>query len=65
MAPQLIPESAEWNAAWAALAARLESDVDAVDAEGWQYMGTDERGHCFRQRRAGAPHRYEFIPVQS
>jgi hypothetical protein len=52
-----------WNRAWSALLAR----VGGVDFTGWQYMGTDERGHCFRLRDnsgAGNPHRYEFVDAK-
>lgn len=55
---QLHPEAPEWAEAWHALARHLGATQGTEDAvlallDGWQYMGTDGRGHCFRIRDYG------------
>ena len=64
------------RAPWNALACRLAGHAVPADGaeemdilDGWQFMGADQRGACFRLRagyrddyRSG-PHRYEFVKV--
>lgn len=61
------PESPAWREAWAALVAEFNDPAcrNPHTGESWQYMGTEERGHCFRHRQLGdAPgYTYRWYPA--
>lgn len=65
----LVQGTRAWDIAWAALAMHSinaglsEPAVAGNGGECWQYMGVDDRGHCFRHRCHPSTGNREYVRV--